>query len=218
MLILRDRALWQQWVIPGPAVCPSRQRNFKGKSNRRSFDFAQGRLSTTVALTTFAQGDKSYRGLWLTNLAAKTKTRRGWDTRGWFLRVGRAENFSDSQIGWRRGIFVSMKTKVQFSAFLLGAVLMFMAAPGWSQQPAPKQDSGVKHDMKATGHDTKVAAKNTGHDTKAVAKDTGHDVKTGTTTAVDKTKHGTTKVWHKTKDTTTGAVHGAKEGAKQPDK
>jgi hypothetical protein len=106
-----------------------------------------------------------------------------------------------------RVIFQSMRTKGQFLAFLLGAVLVFAPAPGWSQQSAPSQDNGTKHDMKATGHDTKV-----------VAKDTGHDVKHGTTKAYDKTKHGTKKAWHKTKDTTTGAAHGAKEGAKQPDK
>ncbi len=127
-------------------------------------------------------------------------------------------SFSDGQIGWRKGIFVSMRTKDPFSAFLLGAAVVCATVPGWSQQSASNQDSGVKHDMKATGHDTKTAAKTTGHDTKVVAKDTGHDVKKGTTTAVDKTKHGTQKVWHKTKDTTTGAVHGGKEGAKQPDK
>ncbi len=136
-------------------------------------------------------------------------------------------DFFDSQIGWRKGIFVSMRTKGLFPAFLLGAALACLAAPGWSQQSAPNQDSGVKHDMKATGHDTKAAAKTTGHDTKAaakttghntkvVAKDTGHDVKKGTTTAVGKTKSVTGKAWNKTKDVTTGAAHGAKEGAKEP--
>jgi hypothetical protein len=117
-----------------------------------------------------------------------------------------------------RVIFLSMRTKSQFSAYLLGAVLVCVPPPGSSQQSAPNQDSGVKHDMKATGHDTKDAAKTTGHDTKVAAKDTGYDVKKGTTKAYDKTKHGTVKAWHKTKDTTTGATHGAKEGAKQPDK
>jgi hypothetical protein len=144
-------------------------------------------------------------------LAAKIRRggRRGWGTRTIFV-IAKSTG--------ERVIFFSMRIKGQFSAFLLGAVLVIAPASGWSQQSAPNQDGGVKHDAKVTGHDTKVVGKDTGHDTKVVAKDTGHGVKKGTTTAYDKTKHGTTKAWHKTKDTTTGAAHGAKEGAKQPDK
>lgn len=112
-----------------------------------------------------------------------------------------------ANLAGERVIFLLMRTKVQFSAYLLGAVLVCVPVPGWSQQPAPSQDSGVKHDMQATGHDTKV-----------VAKDAGHEVKKGTTTAYDKTKHGTEKLFHKTKNATTGAANGAKEDAKQPDK
>jgi hypothetical protein len=112
-----------------------------------------------------------------------------------------------ANLAGERVIFLIMRIKCQFSAYLLGAILVCAPAPGWSQQSAPSQDNGAKQDMKAVGHDTKDAAK-----------DTEHDVKHGTTKAYDKTKHGTVKAWHKTKDTTTGAAHGAKEGAKQPDK
>lgn len=123
-----------------------------------------------------------------------------------------------TNLAGERVIFLIMRIKRQFSVFLLGAVLVCLPAPGWSQQSAPSHDNGVKHDMEATGHDTKVVARDTGHDTKVVTRDTGQDVKNGSTKAYDKTKHGTEKVWHKTKDTTKGAAHGAKEGAKQPDK
>jgi type IV secretory pathway TrbL component len=99
-----------------------------------------------------------------------------------------------------------MKTKLQLSAFILGAVLVCGPALAWSQSSSPSQDSGAKQDMKDAGSESKDAAK-----------DAGSGVKQGTKKAYHKTKHVTKKAWHKTKDTTTGAVNGAKEGAKQPE-
>ena len=110
--------------------------------------------------------------------------------------------------GWagERIIFLSMRTKWQFSAFVVGAVLVCGPALGWGQSSYPSQDSGAKQDMKDAGHESKDAAK-----------DAGHGVKRGTKKAYHKTKHETKKAWHKTKDTTEGAVNGAKEGAKKPE-
>lgn len=97
-----------------------------------------------------------------------------------------------------------MKTKLQLSALMLGAALMCVPAPGWSQQDTT-QNSGAKQDMKSAGHETKNAAK-----------DAGSGVKKGTKKGYHKTKKGVKKAWHKTKSTTTGAAQGAKEGAQQP--
>jgi hypothetical protein len=91
-----------------------------------------------------------------------------------------------------------MKTRSQFAAFVLGALLAGGPALGWSQDSA-------KQDMKDAGHETKNAAK-----------DVGHGTKTGTKKAYNATKHGTKKAWHKTKNTTKGAADGAKEGANKP--
>ena len=99
-----------------------------------------------------------------------------------------------------------MKTNRQLSAFILGSALICAPAPGFTQPPAPSQDSGAKQDMKDAGHETKAAAK-----------DTGQGVKHGTKKVYHKTKRGTKKVWHKTEDTTKGAVNGGKEGAKKPE-
>ncbi len=99
----------------------------------------------------------------------------------------------------------SMKSQRILSAMALGAALGFAPALGWSQTSStPSHDDGVKHNVKAAGHETKD-----------VAKDAGHGVKRGATTAAHATENGTKKVWHKTKSTTSGAVHGAKEGAEK---
>jgi Ni/Co efflux regulator RcnB len=98
--------------------------------------------------------------------------------------------------------------RLQVSALfpvLLGTVLVFAPALGFSQQPAPSQDPGAKQDLNDAGQKTKDAAR-----------DAGHSVQTGTKKAYHKTKRSTKKAWRKTKSTTTGAVDGAKEGAKQP--
>jgi hypothetical protein len=115
-------------------------------------------------------------------------------------------HFRKANSASERGIFLSMRTKWQLSAFFLGAVLVFGPALGSSQPSSPSQDSGAKQDMKNAGHESKDAAK-----------DTGHGVKQGTKKAYHKTEKGTKKAWHKTKDTTKGATNGAKEGAKQPE-
>ncbi len=98
-----------------------------------------------------------------------------------------------------------MKTKSQLTALMLGAALVCGSGLGWSQPPAPSQDTSAKQDMKAAGHESKDAAK-----------DAGRGVKQGTKKAYHSTKRGTKKAWSKTKHTTTGAVKGAKEGARQP--
>jgi hypothetical protein len=99
----------------------------------------------------------------------------------------------------KRGIYLSMKTKLQLSVLFLGAVLTCGPALAWSQPSSPSQDSGPKQDIKDG------------------AKDVGHGVQKGTKKVVHGTKHVTKKVWHKTKNTTTGAVKGGKEGAKKPE-
>ncbi len=97
-----------------------------------------------------------------------------------------------------QGKGMSMQTKKQALAWMLGAVLAMGGTSGWSQ------NNGAKQDMKAAGHDTKHAAQAT-----------GHAVKKGSKKAYHATRNGTKKAWHKTKSTTKGAAHGAKEGAKQ---
>lgn len=135
-----------------------------------------------------------------------------------------------------------MKAMPILTAVVLGAALIAVPVLGWSQTSSPTQDDGVKHDLKAAGHDTKDAAKDTGHDvkkgtvkaahatekgTKTAAKDTGkaahatekgtkeaaHATTKDTKEAAHATAHGTKKVWDKTKNTTKGAVDGAKQGA-----
>ncbi len=98
-----------------------------------------------------------------------------------------------------------MKTKWQFPAILLGAVLTCGPALGWSESTTVQENS-AKQDMKDAGHETKNAAK-----------DVGHGTKQGTKKVYHSAKRGTKKAWHKTENTTKGTVHGAKEGAKQPD-
>lgn len=133
---------------------------------------------------------------------------------------------------------VDMKTQpLHTTAKVLGVALVFAATLGWSQPPAPSQDNSVTHDMKAAGHDTKVAAKDTGHAVKkdtlkathatekasdkaahATAKDTkkvAHATDKDTKKAAHATAKGTKKAWDKTKSTTEGAFHGAKEGAEK---
>jgi hypothetical protein len=95
-----------------------------------------------------------------------------------------------------------MKVKTRIPALFLGATMLFVQAPGWSQPAA--DESGAKQDAKAVGKETKKAATTT-----------GKGEKKGTTKAYKATKNGTKKVFHKTKSTTQGAVNGGKEGAKQ---
>ena len=99
-------------------------------------------------------------------------------------------------------MLLCMRFKTSIPAMFLGAALLFVQAPGWSQPAA--DDSGAKQDLKTAGKDTKKAAK-----------ETGKGVKKGTGKAYSATKHGTQKVFHKTKTTTEGAVNGGKDGAKQ---
>jgi hypothetical protein len=101
-----------------------------------------------------------------------------------------------------RSMLQCMRVTARISAIVLGASLLFMQAPVWSQ-PRP-DDSGAKQDLKAAKKGTEKAARTT-----------GKDVKKGTGKAYNATKHGTKKVFHKTKTTTEGAVNGGKEGAKQ---
>ena len=105
----------------------------------------------------------------------------------------------------RAGIPLCMKTKWQFPAILLGAVLTCGPALGWSESTTVQENS-AKQDMKDAGHESKNAAK-----------DVGHGTKQGTKKVYHSTKRGTKKAWHKTKNTTNGTVNGAKEGAKQPE-
>jgi hypothetical protein len=104
----------------------------------------------------------------------------------------------------RGGIPLCIKTKWQFPAILLGAVLTCWTALGWSES-STVQENRAKQDMRDAGHETKNAAK-----------DVGHDTKQGTKKVYRLTKRGTRKTWHKTRNTTKGAVNEAKEGAKQP--
>ena len=98
-----------------------------------------------------------------------------------------------------------MKTGFRFSALLLGAALVFTAAPGWSQQPYPGEDHRAKEDAKAAGHEAKDAVK-----------DSGRAVKHGTQKAYHSTKRHTKRGAHRVKNATTDAVEGAREGAHQP--
>lgn len=139
------------------------------------------------------------------------------------------EGLASWLVGLRRQDLYSLSMKTQHmltTAKALGMAVFFAAALGWSQSSNSSQNEGVKHDMKAAGHDvkkdtvmathaterdTKKAAHATAKDTKKVAHATAMDTKK----AAHATAKDTRKAWDKTKDTTAGAFHGAKKGAEQ---